>query len=113
MNDPVWQSTIPASLFQHGPQLTPLFRDLMANDSANLHASVPILMLQGARDTMVTPQMSRGVSISLCANHATLDYRLYPGSTHDSVLVQAQDDAQAWAADRFANRTAPSTCGAM
>ena len=40
----------------------------------------------------------------------TVDYMIYPGATHTTVIAAARSDVLQWLADRAAGTPAPSTC---
>ena len=45
-----------------------------------------------------------------CAAGDTVDYRLYTGATHGSVMLASADDVTAWFADRVHSAAATTTC---
>ena len=61
--------------------------------------------------TNVTAQaLGDSVSILFDPVPGAVDYRVYEGATHTTVIVAAQDDVVQWLADRVAGKPAPTTC---
>lgn len=73
----------------------------------------PLLIAQGAADSLVTASMQRDYVAGLCAAGRAVDYREYEGRDHvplveaDSPLVP---DLIEWTRDRFAGATATDGC---
>lgn len=75
--------------------------------------SAPLLVTQGDADQVITRQSTDAWVAWLCRAGQSVDYRTYPGLGHQS---PARADSpqlpavQAWLGDRFAGRTAQTTC---
>ena len=69
-----------------------------------------MLIAQGPADSTIPKVLSDAFSASTCAIGDTVDYRLYDGASHGSVIVAAQDDIVTWLKDRVAGEPAPTTC---
>ncbi|OIJ87153.1 hypothetical protein BIV24_25295 [Streptomyces colonosanans] len=70
----------------------------------------PILLLQGDQDQTIPVATTTKLNGELCNLGDTVDYRIYPGATHDSVLSAAYKDMIGWMTDRLQGHPAPSTC---
>jgi predicted esterase len=103
---------VPAAAFNSDPELGPLMHVAAANDAAQLHLTLPLLIVQGTADTTVPQPSSDALDKALCASGATVQYELYVGRTHRQVVPAAGNDALAWVGARFAGSAAPSNCGA-
>jgi pimeloyl-ACP methyl ester carboxylesterase len=89
------------------PEIQPLLR---ANSAGNRPAGAPVLILQGSADTTIPKVLTDTFDVKACAAGNTVDYRLYDGATHGSVIIAAQDDVVQWLQDRVAGKPAPTTC---
>jgi pimeloyl-ACP methyl ester carboxylesterase len=103
---------VPAASFRSDADLAPLMHVAAANDAAQLHLALPLLIAQGTADTTVPQPSSDALDHALCASGATVEYELYVGRTHRQVVPSAVNDALAWVGARFAGSAAPSNCGA-
>jgi len=72
---------------------------------------MPVLLVQGLGDEIVTPASTDAVDARLCEHHDQVQYNSYPGNGHSSVLLEAEGDIVRWIDDRFAEQRAPSNCG--
>ncbi len=76
----------------------------------------PVLIGQGAADTLIPPTLQRNYAQRLCDAGASVDYRSYPGRDHVS-LVQPDSpligQLLSWTADRFAGRSARAGCASV
>jgi uncharacterized membrane protein HdeD (DUF308 family) len=73
----------------------------------------PLFIGQGATDPLVLPDAQAGYVQRRCRIGDTLQYRTYPGRDHVGVVADDSPlvpELVAWTGDRFAGRTAPSTC---
>ena len=102
---------VPSSSFLSDADLAPLMRVAAANDAAQLHLTLPLLILQGTADTTVPEASSDALDQQLCATGATVRYDVYQGLTHRQVVPASASDALAWVQARFAGSAAPSNCG--
>jgi len=66
-----------------------------ANDAAQLHLTLPLLIVQGTADTTVPQLSSDALDKQLCASGATVRYDVYQGRTHRQVVPAAASDAVA------------------
>lgn len=74
---------------------------------------VPVLLAQGAADSLIVPSAQREYVERVCADGAAVDYRTYYGLDHIP-LVEASSplipDLIRWTADRFGGSAPPSGC---
>ncbi len=75
---------------------------------ANINA--PILIVQGAADTIVDPHVTDRLARKLCNQRKTVKLRLYPGVGHLATGHDAAPDVLKWINDRFAGKSPPTTC---
>jgi predicted esterase len=74
---------------------------------------VPVLLGQGAADTLIKPSAQRGFVKDLCRAGTSVDYRTYAGLGHVALAEadsKAIPDLMEWTADRFNGKPAKSTC---
>jgi pimeloyl-ACP methyl ester carboxylesterase len=106
----VWKTTPQADFFVHPADDSELMRAFLSNEASFLSIRVPVLLLQGDSDTIVSPQITKALADELCKNSAKLQLDSFAGSGHDAVLNASIDEAEHWVDDRFRNVPARSTC---
>lgn len=75
--------------------------------------AAPLLLQQGGADDLVLPRIQRGFVARRCARGQRVDYRVYPGRDHMSVLAADSPlvpELIAWTRDRFAGRPETPVC---
>ncbi|WP_418057286.1 alpha/beta fold hydrolase [Pimelobacter simplex] len=75
--------------------------------------TAPVLLAQGADDTLVTPAAQDAYVAERCADGQALDHRSYPGRDHLSLVAAdspAMADLLAWTEERFAGQPGRDTC---
>jgi pimeloyl-ACP methyl ester carboxylesterase len=108
-----WATAIPKDQFLPGADLTSVLKTAAQNEPNRLKISVPTLVAQGTADDTVMPPWTDNVVESLCKNGTPLEYIVYPGATHETVLTSATGQMNAWVDARFAGRFAESNCHAL
>ncbi len=93
-----------------GTRLGEVLTDWAGNDVTR--ATGPLLVIQGEVDEAVPPPLTASLVDQLCAAGIVVEYRTYPGVTHDPVMAASAEDAAAWTAARLAGEPATSTCPA-
>ena len=83
---------------------------LRENTAGNRPAGAPVLVWQGDDDALTPASLNARYATRACGAGSVVDYRLYPGANHGSVLGAAQDDVLAFLAARFAGTKPVSTC---
>lgn len=86
---------------------------LLRENTPTLPIDVPLLVGQGLADPVVRPQVQQRWVAGRCAAGQHLDYRTYPGLTHDTLVAPGSPfiaDVGRWIDDRFRGRPATPTC---
>ena len=99
------------AVLAHDPLSIPAIQTLLHENSAgNRPAGAPVLIVQGSADTTIPKVLTDTFTTKACAAGDTVDYRVYAGATHGTVIVAAQDDVAALARRPRRRQPAPSTC---
>jgi dienelactone hydrolase len=89
-------------------RLSEVLDECCASDAAA--AVGPLLVVHGEADQALPPALSEQLVDELCAEGIAVEFRTYPGATHDGVLAASAQDAGRWLAGRLDGAEAPSTC---
>ncbi len=102
----------PKTVFNPNAATDPnVIQDASLNDAGSVPTKAPILLLQGTSDSTIPQPLSDAYNQQACtSDHDVVDYKLYKGARHSTVMDVAQNDVLNWVADRFAGVKAPSTC---
>jgi len=73
-------------------------------------AGAPVLVWQGAADDLTPEPLAAAYVTRACAQGSAVDYRVYPGANHGSVLGAARNDVLAFLAARFAREPVADNC---
>lgn len=98
------------ALLRHDPATVPGWRHLLqVNDPVGFAGAdrVPLLVVQGAADTLVPPLTTAALAASLCRPGRNVEEWLYPGQTHVTTFAVSAGDVRRWIAARLAG--APAT----
>lgn len=101
-----------AGIFARDPAAGPLGDRLRQNTPATTVAT-PVLIAQGSADDLVAASLQYRYVAARCAAGQPIDYRLYPGRDHVSLVTghAALDaDLVAWSRDRFAGLPDTPNC---
>lgn len=101
-----------AGIFPAPPGEGALGRLLAENTPRGLIAA-PLLLAQGGADDQVLPEIQAEYVRAQCAAGQAVDYRLYPGLNHLSLLGAESpfpEELVAWTRDRFAGVPAAGVC---
>jgi alpha-beta hydrolase superfamily lysophospholipase len=99
------------TVLAHNPLSIPVIQQLLHENSAgNRPAGTPLLVVQGSADTTIPQALTDMWTAKACALGDAVDYMVYPGATHTSVIAAARSDVLQWLADRAGGTPAPSTC---
>lgn len=82
---------------------------LTQNTPGETKTPAPIFLAQGGADPLVHPPITATFARHLCSMGDRVEYRVYPGASHDAGAESAPDIVK-WIADRFAGKPPPSTC---
>lgn len=88
----------------------PLRSVLAENVPGQERLAAPVLVPHGTLDTTVPPATSEALHRRLCAKGQVIERDLYEGEDHGGVVLTSTDAVDLWIRDRFAGRTARSTC---
>jgi acetyl esterase/lipase len=80
------------------------------NTPGGAPTAAPLLIIQGAADTIVAPDVTERLVHKLCQQGETVEFRLYPGVGHLVTGHEAAPAVASWIADRFAGEPAPTSC---
>ncbi|MFI0432890.1 MAG: alpha/beta fold hydrolase [Candidatus Nanopelagicales bacterium] len=83
------------------------------NQPITRKAAVPLLMLQGMKDTGIVPQVTKGMFQLECAYGSTAKYQQFQNDTHRSSVFASAETYTDWLWDRFTDKPAPSNCQGM
>ncbi|MGE3866091.1 MAG: lipase family protein, partial [Hyphomonadaceae bacterium] len=99
-------------IFWRAPSEGP-FGARLAENTPRLPIAAPLLIAQGDRDDLVPAAIQTTYADAQCAEGQKLDYRVYAGRDHMSLLAPDSPltgDLIAWTRARFAGEPAASTC---
>ncbi len=90
----------------------PLQRLAELNDAGGTPTRAPILVAQGSADPLVpAPSTAALVDGRLCGtDHDTVDYVVFPGADHGTVVQRAQSTVVRWISARLAGEPAGNSC---
>jgi uncharacterized membrane protein HdeD (DUF308 family)/pimeloyl-ACP methyl ester carboxylesterase len=80
------------------------------NTPGGAPTKAPLLIVQGAADTIVAPDVTERLVHKLCQQGETVEFRLYPGVGHLVTGHEAAPAVASWIADRFAGKPPPTSC---
>ncbi len=93
------------------PQTPPPWRTYMAeNNAGRAKQAAPLIITQGARDTIVPQTATRALFAQFCRRGETVQYLELPETGHMTAAKVSAAVIAAWARDRFAGRPAPDDC---
>ena len=90
--------------------VAPWARLIHENSDGNQPAGAPVLIVQGAADPLVVRPLTDAFVKKACALGDKIDYRVYPGADHGSVINAAHTDVLEWIAKVVDGAAVPSTC---
>jgi Secretory lipase len=73
-------------------------------------SQAPILVMQGLADTVINPNSTTQYVGRACGFRQPVEYKTYPGQTHQTIPSAAESEYLHWIAGRFAGHRAPSNC---
>lgn len=69
---------------------------LEENTPGGAPLGVPLLVVQGAKDSLVRPAATQAFATRLCEQGERVAFRSYPSATHGTVVIHALPDVRAW-----------------
>lgn len=89
------------------------FGRLLRANSPTAPIEAPVLVAQGLSDVLVPPSVQQAYVAEQCAKGQAIDYRVYAGQTHTSLVLPASPlmaELVQWALDRLAGKPARGNC---
>lgn len=111
MNSPRWNTVPPASLFLRNADYSRLVHDFAANEPLNLPIHVPVLLVQGTADTIVSPDTIDALFANLCRNGVPIEEHTLAGAGHSNIMPRTFTLVKAFALDRLAGKSAAPCAG--
>lgn len=88
------------------------WRDLIARNSVSrAPTSAPLLIAQGGKDVVVSPDVTRTYARELCRQGQKLRFIWKPSMQHQDSAKETASETITWIGDRFAGRPLPNDCG--
>lgn len=101
----------PTSVFAADPRTVGAWRRrLDENAAGKRRSSAPVLLWQGSDDDLTRTVHADAYAARACRHGTVLDYRVYPGADHVSVLAAAGDDVLGFLEGVLAGARAKDTC---
>ena len=103
----------PASVFLPGAASNPVVvAHAKLNDPGKIKTQVPMLVVQGTKDTTVPPALTDAYLTAMaCPIGDTIDYFHVTRATHGTVVDVSVPTITKWMAQRLDGVPGPSTCG--
>ena len=103
----------PGQVFSASSETNPVvIAHAQANDPGQVRTTVPMLVLQGTKDTTVPPPLTDGfVTGKACPDGDTVQYLHVTGATHRTVVFIGAPSILRWMEGRLSGSPAPITCG--
>jgi len=86
---------------------------LLQNIPGPLPTNVPLLLTQGAADTLVLPSVTRAYPARQCAAGGRVRLLVLPDAGSGFIARDSAEAAVEWMAARFAGNPAPDDCAAL
>lgn len=105
----------PSGLFSQSPAQGALGKRLLQN-TPNIVIAAPVLIAQGEADDLVLPLVQKQYARARCAEGQSLEFQLYPGRDHLSLVSTDSPltaDLIAWTAARFGNAAPTPNCAVL
>lgn len=83
---------------------------IRASSAGNRPAGAPLLVVQGADDRLVVRGLTDAWVQKACDAGDVVQYEVYDGADHGSVITAARDDVVSWLAARFDGHASRNTC---
>ena len=88
-----------------------VFQDFIAANTPDGPITVPLLIAHGTADQVIPFEGSVKEAARRCAAGENVELERYPGDDHNPALDNSSVRVLGWIEDRFAGRSAGSTCG--
>lgn len=87
-----------------------VFYDLATENTPNAKFEIPIVLVQGMKDTTIIPQLTLAFNKQMCQIGNTVDFHIYPDDVHSSVVVNSRGLIRDWMQGRLDGQPAPNGC---
>jgi fermentation-respiration switch protein FrsA (DUF1100 family) len=88
----------------------PLTDYLRRQDPTQVTPQVPMMIVQGTADTLVSTPGTDALVKAMCAKGVEVDYRVYPGSDHRATVPASLTDARDFADKVMSGEATADTC---
>jgi len=78
------------------PATAPAWSDLLAENSPTAHLTVPLFVAQGAKDTLIKPEITAAYVAARQSDGTAVTSHLYPDADHATIALAALDNLRAW-----------------
>jgi len=100
----------PMSTFVKDPAPSVFYDLATQNTPGATKTRMPIIMVQGMKDTTIIPQLTLAFNKQMCQIGNTVDFHIYPDDVHSSVVTNSRGLIQEWMQDRIDGQPAPNGC---
>ena len=100
----------PMSTFVNDPVPAIFYTLATENTPGSEKIQMPLILVQGMKDTTIIPQLTLAFDKQLCEMNNTVDFHIYPNDTHPGVVINSRGLIESWIKDRFAGIPAPNNC---
>lgn len=100
----------PIGAYVKRPPAEEFFSAASVNTPGDTPIGMPIVMVQGLKDTTVIPQLTLGFHKLLCAHGDAVQFQTYPHDDHAGVVVSSRPLIMSWMSDRYDGKPAPDNC---
>ncbi|WEO75990.1 alpha/beta fold hydrolase [Cryobacterium sp. SO2] len=78
------------------PAVAPDWSELLVENSPDEHLAVPLFVAQGAKDTLIKPEITARFVAARKADGTAVTSHVYPDADHATVALTALNDLRAW-----------------
>ncbi len=110
MNDNAWDTIEPEAMWAPGANTAPLTKDFFDNEPGMMKLTVPLLLVQGSADTMVSPAATQALHDEFCGQGDLVRLDSIAGANHGTVLAQGAAAALRWTDALFHGGRVGSDC---
>jgi dienelactone hydrolase len=100
----------PSDILRPGADTQALTLDLVRNEANRVHATVPLLLLQGDADRTIPLSETTAVARELCANGTRVTYEVVHGKTHGTIVPGSWPQTLTWVDAVAAGNLPAATC---
>jgi acetyl esterase/lipase len=78
------------------PSTAPVWSDLLTENSPSAHLPVPLFVAQGAKDTLIKPDITAAFVAARQSDGTVVSSHVYPDATHATIALAALGDLRVW-----------------